>query len=43
MDYGAAKDLKGVAAAVMLQATVVEAVPSEQVEAAGHVKICPGS
>jgi hypothetical protein len=41
MDCGAAKDWKGAAVAVMLQAAVVEAAPSEQVEAAGHVKICP--
>jgi hypothetical protein len=41
MDYGAAKDWKGVAAAAMLQAAVVEAAPSKQVEVAGHIKICP--
>jgi hypothetical protein len=41
MDYGAAKDWKGAAMAVVFQATVVEAAPSGQVEAAGHVKIFP--
>jgi hypothetical protein len=41
MDCSAAKDWKGAAAAVMLRAAVVEAAPSKQGEAAGHVKICP--
>jgi hypothetical protein len=41
MDRDAAKDWKGAAAAVVLQAAVVEVVPSGQAEAAEHVKICP--
>jgi hypothetical protein len=41
MDYGAAKDWKGTAAAVVLQAAVVEATPGGQAEVAGHAKICP--
>jgi hypothetical protein len=41
MDYGAVKDWKGAAAAAMLRAAVVEAAPSRQAKAAGHVKICP--
>jgi hypothetical protein len=41
MACGAAKDWKGATAAVMLQAAVVKATPSEQAEVAGHVKICP--
>jgi hypothetical protein len=41
MDCGVVNDWKGVAAAVMLRAAVVKAAPSEQAEAAGHVKICP--
>jgi hypothetical protein len=37
----AAKDWKGAAAAVVLEAIVVKASPSGQAEAAGNVKICP--
>jgi hypothetical protein len=35
------KDWKGMVMAVVLQAAVVEATPSKQVEVAGHAKICP--
>jgi hypothetical protein len=41
MNYGVAKEWKGAATAVMLQAAVVEATPSGQAEVAGHAKICP--
>jgi hypothetical protein len=41
MDCIAAKDWKGAAAAVVLQAAVVKAAPSGRAEAAEHAKICP--
>jgi hypothetical protein len=41
MDCGAVKDRKGTATTAVLRAEVVEAAPSGQAEAAGHVKICP--
>jgi hypothetical protein len=41
MDCGAAKDWKGAAATVVLQAAVDEAAHSKQAEAAGHARIFP--